>query len=66
MKMRIPAALLAAAALAACGVDSTPQSSGTSGATNPSSSAPAPAPEEKKDEPKAEAEKPTEGEKKAD
>jgi hypothetical protein len=49
MKMRVLPALLLAAALAACGVDSTPQSSGASGASTAST----PAPEEKKEERKA-------------
>jgi hypothetical protein len=61
MKYRLLAVLLAATALAACGFDSTPQSSGS---TAPTESAPAaqPAPAEQP----AAAEKPAEGEKKAD
>ena len=55
MKFRLLAVLLAATALAACGVDSTPQSSGSTASTQP---APAEQP--------AAAEKPAEGEKKAD
>ena len=69
MFTRLLPTLLAAIALGACGVDSTPQSSGAPGATTQASGAsapPAPPPEsEKKDEPRAEAEKSTEGEKKA-
>jgi hypothetical protein len=67
MKSGFLAALLAAGLLAACGVDSTPQSTGASGATSSppaAAAAPAAAQEEKKDEPKEEA-KSTEGEKKA-
>jgi hypothetical protein len=59
MKLHLFAALLAAAALAACGFDATPQSSG-------STAAPAAAPAAPAAEPPASAEKPAEGEKKAD
>jgi hypothetical protein len=59
MKLHLLAALLAASALAACGFDSTPQSSGSTSATQPAAPA-APA------EQPAAAEKPAEGEKKAD
>jgi hypothetical protein len=56
MKFHLLAALLAATALAACGFDSTPQSSGSTAATQPAAPAEQP----------AAAEKPAEGEKKAD
>jgi uncharacterized low-complexity protein len=59
MKLHLLAALLAASALAACGFDSTPQSSGSTAATQPAEQ---PAAAEKA----AEGEKPAEGEKKAD
>ena len=72
MTIRLLAALTAAAALSACGVDSIPQSSGSapasqsaapSAATGASStSAPAPAADQAKSEP----EKTAEGEKKAE
>jgi hypothetical protein len=66
MNTRLLAALVAASLLASCGVDSTPRSSGASGASAPSSASPAPAAaqEEKSSEPKAEADKAGEGEKK--
>jgi hypothetical protein len=54
MTIRLLAAFLAAIALGACGVDSTPQSTGASGATSQQSEAP-----------RADAEKSNEGEKKA-
>ncbi len=56
MNTRLLAALVAASLLASCGVDSTPRSSGASGASAPQ--------EEKSSEPKAEADKAGEGEKK--
>lgn len=67
MKTHILSAALLAAILAGCGVDSTPQSGGATGASSASSPTPAPAAvqEEKKDEPKVETDK-SEGEKKAD
>jgi hypothetical protein len=46
MNTRVLAALLLACALAACGIDSTPQSSGATASSTP-------APEENKDEKKA-------------
>ena len=56
MKLHFLAVLLAAAAVAACGVDSTPQGSGSTTAAKPAQAGqPAPAPE-----------KALEGEKKAD
>jgi hypothetical protein len=63
MKFHLLAALLAATALAACGFDSTPQSSGSTAATQPA--APAAQPAAPAEQPAA-AEKPAEGEKKAD
>ena len=68
MKLRSPLALFAAAALAGCGMDATPQSSGSAGATNPPAAAvgqPAPvAPPA--DKAGAQEESKTEGEKKQD
>ena len=57
MITRLLPTFLAAIALGACGVDSTPQSSGSPGATTQASGASAPpaAQDDKKDEPKAEA-----------
>ena len=62
MNLRLIAALLAATLLAACGVDATPQSSGStaSPAVAPAAESAPPA------EQPAAAEKPAEGEKKAD
>ena len=64
MNIRLLAALVAAAVLGACGIDATPQSSGTAGASSAAASTPAAA--EQKDEPKPEPEKISEGEKKAE
>jgi hypothetical protein len=58
MKIRLLAALMAAAALAACCFDATPQSAGTAAAQQ--------APQEKVDAPNAEPEKTGEAGKKAD
>lgn len=58
MNIRLLAALMAAAALTACGFDATPQSAGTAQAQQ--------APQEKADAPNAEPAKTSEGDKKAD
>jgi hypothetical protein len=65
MNIRLLAALMAATALAACGFDSTPQSSGSTASSSAAASTP-PAQADQKDEPKDGADKTSEAEKKAD